>query len=74
MKAHDLVTSPLYTVISAHEKFPHPTRAVNELWQTDFTFFKVVYWGWGLLSEMVLVITAGLSWLGGCVRGCRPMM
>jgi len=53
LKAHDLITSPLYTVISAHEKFPHPTKAVNELWQTDFTFFKVVYWGWYYLSTVL---------------------
>jgi putative transposase len=31
LKTHDLVTSPLCTVISAHEKFPQPTKAVNEL-------------------------------------------
>ena len=42
LKAHDLVMSSLFTVINAHEKFPQPTRAVNELWQRDFTFFKVV--------------------------------
>lgn len=53
LKAHDLITSPLYTVISAHEKFPQPTRAVNELWQTDFTFFKVMYWGWYYLSTIL---------------------
>jgi len=53
LKAHDLVTSPLYTVISAHEKFPQPTKAVNELWQTDFTFFKVVHWGWYYLSTVL---------------------
>jgi len=53
LKAHDLVTSPLYTVISAHEKFPQPTKAVNELWQTDFTFFKVMHWGWYYLSTIL---------------------
>lgn len=53
LKVHDLVTSPLYTVISAHEKFPQPTKAVNELWQTDFTFFKVMHWGWYYLSTIL---------------------
>jgi len=53
LKAHDLVTSPLYTVISAYEKFPQPTKAVNELWQTDFTYFKVVHWGWYYLSTVL---------------------
>jgi transposase InsO family protein len=46
LKAHDLVTSPLYTVVTAQDKFPNPTKAPNELWQTDFTWFKVVHWGW----------------------------
>jgi putative transposase len=33
LKAHDLVTSPVYTVISAMDEFEHPTTRVNELWQ-----------------------------------------
>jgi putative transposase len=53
LKAHVLVTSPVYTVVSAHEKFPQPTKTVNELWQTDFTFFKVVHWGWYYLSTIL---------------------
>ena len=53
LKAHDLVTSPVYTVIEALDKFPHPTRAPNELWQTDFTYFKVVQWGWYYLSTIL---------------------
>jgi transposase InsO family protein len=53
LKAHDLVTSPVYTVITALDKFPQPTKAVNELWQTDFTYFKVVQWGWSYLSTIL---------------------
>ena len=53
LKAQNLVTSPVYTVVSALEKFPQPTKAVNELWQTDFTFFKVVHWGWYYLSTIL---------------------
>jgi len=53
LKAHDLVTSPAYTVISARDKFPEPTREVNELWQTDFTWLKVVHWGWYYLSTIL---------------------
>jgi len=46
LKAHDLVTSPVYTLISAKDHFEHPTSRVNELWQTDFTYLKVIDWGW----------------------------
>jgi putative transposase len=53
LKVHDLVTSPLYTLISAQEKFHKPTKAVNELWQTDFTFFKVIHWGWYYLPTIL---------------------
>jgi transposase InsO family protein len=53
LKAHDLVTSPVYNVITARDKFPQPTRVVNELWQTDFTYLKVVHWGWYYLSTVI---------------------
>jgi len=53
LKAHDLITSPHYIVISAADKFRHPTKAVNELWQTDFTYLKVVGWGWYYLSTVL---------------------
>jgi putative transposase len=53
LKAHDLVTSPVYTVVTALDKFPHPTRAPNQLWQTDFTYFKVVQWGWYYLCTIL---------------------
>jgi putative transposase len=42
LKAHDLITSPQFTVMSASDKFQHPTSRVHELWQTDFTYFRVV--------------------------------
>ena len=53
LKAYDLVTSPAYVVISASDKFKNPTKQINELWQTDFTYFKVVGWGWYYLSTVM---------------------
>jgi len=53
LKAYNLVTSPAYVVISASDKFKNPTKRVNELWQTDFTYFKVVGWGWYYLSTVM---------------------
>jgi len=53
LKADDLVTSPAYTVVTERDKFPHPTKAPNELWQTDFTWFKVVHWGWYYLCTIL---------------------
>lgn len=45
LKACDLVTSPVYQVVSAKDQFENPTKRVNELWQTDFTQLNVVGWG-----------------------------
>ncbi|MFZ1947602.1 MAG: IS3 family transposase [bacterium] len=53
LKAHDLISTPAFTVLSARDRFPEPTRRVNELWQTDFTYLKVVHWGWYFLSTVL---------------------
>jgi transposase-like protein len=38
LKAHDLVTSPAWIVLKAADQFDQPTTAINQLWQTDFTY------------------------------------
>jgi transposase-like protein len=38
LKAHDLITSPAFTVIKAADAFHDKTTAPNQLWQTDFTY------------------------------------
>ncbi len=53
LKAHDLVTSPQFVILSAADAFQNPTRRVHELWQTDFTYFRVVGWGWYFLSTIL---------------------
>lgn len=53
LKAHDLITSPQFMVMSASDTFRNPTRRINELWQTDFTYFRVVGWGWYFLSTVL---------------------
>jgi len=53
LKSHDLITSPNYIVMSAADKFKHLTRRINELWQTDFTYFKIIGWGWYYLSTVL---------------------
>jgi hypothetical protein len=39
--------------MKAGDKFQQPSRRVNELWQTDFTYFKIVGWGWYYLSTVL---------------------
>lgn len=53
LKQYDLITSPAYIVLKAGDKFQNPTRLVNELWQTDFTYFRIVGWGWYYLSSVL---------------------
>jgi len=53
LKAFDLITSPAYIVLSASDKFKHPTKRINELWQTDFTYFKITGWGWYYFSSIL---------------------
>jgi transposase len=53
LKSFNLITSPAYIVISADEKFKHPTKYVNELWQTDFTYFKIKGWGFYYMASIL---------------------
>ncbi len=53
LKAQDLITSPAYILMRASDQFQHPSKAVNELWQTDFTYFKIIGWGWYYLSTIL---------------------
>lgn len=53
LKAHDLFTSPAYIVIKAAEEFKDKTTAINQLWQTDFTYLRITGWGWRYLSTVL---------------------
>ncbi len=53
LKAHDLITSPAFIVIKAADIFKDKTTRPNQLWQTDFTYLKVIGWGWFFLSTIL---------------------
>ena len=53
LKGFDLISSPVFQMVSAKDKYEKPTKRVNELWQTDFTYMRVIGWGWYYLSTVL---------------------
>ncbi len=53
LKAQDLIASPAFIVIKAADEFHDKTTRPNQLWQTDFTYLKVIGWGWYFLSTIL---------------------
>src|SRR5947208_2720094 len=53
LKAHDLIASPAFIIMKAADEFKDKTTAPNQLWQTDFTYLKVIGWGWFYLSTVL---------------------
>ena len=53
LKSRDLITSPTHIVMKAADRFKDPPTRVNELWQTDFSYLKIVHWGWYYLTTIL---------------------
>ena len=53
LSAEDLITAPAHVIIRAADEFRDKTTRPNELWQTDFTYLKVIGWGWFYLSTIL---------------------
>jgi transposase InsO family protein len=53
LKASGLITSPSHILLAAGNEFSKKTCFVHEMWQTDFTYFKILGWGWYYLSTVL---------------------
>lgn len=53
LKRFDLVTSPVFQLVSANDRLKNPTTRVNEPWQADFRQFKVLGSGWYYLCTVL---------------------
>ena len=53
LKSKGLILPAVYKAQSASDEFKDKTTKVNELWQTDFTYFKILGWGWYYLSTIL---------------------
>jgi transposase InsO family protein len=45
LKARGLITSTAHILLSASDEFHTKTQFVHQMWQTDFTYFKIIGWG-----------------------------
>jgi len=67
LKAQGLITSPAWIVMAAANEFKDKTTRVHQQWQTDFTYFKIIGWGWYYLATVMgdysrYIITWELCW------------
>src|SRR5947209_13530124 len=53
LKARDLIASPAFIVVKAADEFKDKTTAPNQLWQSDFTYPRVMGWGSFYLSTVL---------------------
>ena len=53
LKERGLITSPAWILMAAADEFKDKTSYVHQQWQTDFTYFKVIGWGWYYLSTVL---------------------
>jgi putative transposase len=53
LKSRNLITAPAHIFLSAADEFTSKTGFVHQMWQTDFTYFKILGWGWYYLSTIL---------------------
>lgn len=73
LKAQDLITSPAYILMQAGDTFQHPSKRVNELWQTDLPISRSLG-GVGITCRRYSMITRDLSSPGDCAPAWAPVM
>ena len=53
LKNKGLISAPSHILISASDEFKDKTSFVHEMWQTDFTYFRIKGWGDYYLSTIL---------------------
>lgn len=53
LKSQGLITSPAWIVMTASDEFKDKPSKVHQQWQTDFTYFKIINWGWYYLATVM---------------------
>jgi len=53
LKAQNLITSPAFMVNEAADEFRNKTTRIHQQWQMDFTYLRVIDWGWYFLGTVL---------------------
>ena len=53
LKEKGLTTQPAFSLDAAANEYKDKTTRVNQMWQTDFTYLKIIHWGWYYLSTVL---------------------
>lgn len=53
LEVKNLVSKLAFIVTKAADEFQDKATHPNEMWQTDFTYVKVIDWGWSYLSAVL---------------------
>jgi len=53
LKERGLITSPAWIVMAAADEFKDKPTFVHQQWQTDFSYFKIIGWGWYYLATVM---------------------
>ncbi len=53
LKQQNLITSPAFMISQAADEYKDKTTRINQQWQTDFTYLRVIHWGWYFLGTVM---------------------
>jgi len=53
LKKRGLISPPAHAFIQAADEYKNKTEFVHQMWQTDFTYFRIIGWGWYFLSTVI---------------------
>lgn len=53
LRKEGLITQPAFDLIAAANEYKDKTTRIHQMWQTDFTYMKIVGWGWYYLSTVL---------------------
>lgn len=48
-----MIPAPNHILITASNEFKDKTQLVHQMWQTNFTYFTIIGWGWYYLSTVL---------------------